>query len=934
MNNMAADPSPDHRADLMGSLSITKEPRVGFDTILLFVMGSLLELGTMFAHIAGVSVFVDNSLTFVSGIFLAASAVLFTYRIGSTGRPAYMILWGASLFTLAKALSAIASIPYLAAPYGEPVHPALQNLSDLIFVISMILVFGSFLASALEAQRARHSLNLRHASLLHEMEEREKTEAALRGSEENYRSFVENTPEPIVRIDLDGRYVFVNRAFEICTGISREDIIGKKPDKLNPVVHPEDMPLIKQDAQDILDGAEMRTREIRSRDADGNWLWLLHLAFPWHKPDGTLGGVEAIARDITEAKHAVEALRASEARYRGLVESQEDLILRFDTRFRFTFVNEAIAKKIGKPPEELLGSDFRAYIKPGFMGDALEAIATSHRPPYRAQCEVQAMTIDGWRWIYWEGCAIRGDDGEVEEIQAVGRDVTERKAAEEALHRREAILKAVAFAAERLLGACSWQEHIEEILEHLGRATKVSCVYILENPAAAGASAASRLRWVWRDESAALAGKSLQSDAQPSNLDAVPRWQHALSLGEPVYGNIADFPEEEQEVFVASGKEFIVVVPIFAGSRRWGSIGFEEVSYSHKWSATEVDVLKAAANTLGAAIQRQEAAEALRASEARFQVIFNNAAVGVALVDRDTRFREVNTRLSRMLGRRREELLGTSAFDCIHPDDLPISQKVLDALTSGEEGISHYQTRVLRKNDEPFWVDVTVSGIGDDHQRPAAFVVISVDITERRRAEEALRASEARLRLVVEQAPAVMWTTDSALRIVSLLGSGLHHLTKHPERFIGQDMEQYFSAQLKSGTPGGIHRRAIAGEAVSSEVIWNEREFEIRVEPLRDGVGNIIGSIGVALDVSERRQLERELLEVSDRQLQGIANDLHDGLGQHLIGVMYLSRRLTQKLRSMESPPRTQCRRDHSFDELRRRSDTRSQPDSVSSPGG
>jgi len=148
-----------------------------------------------------------------------------------------------------------------------------------------------------------------------------------------------------------------------------------------------------------------------------------------------------------------QALRASEERYRGLVESQQDLIVRVTLDRRFTFVNDAYCRKFGKSPKQLLGRPFMPLVHEADRAAAAEAMTSLQSPPHRVSIEQRAMTVDGWRWIAWEDCAIFDAAGDIVEVQAVGRDVTERHEAARALreHQRQlqTLARELAWAEER-----------------------------------------------------------------------------------------------------------------------------------------------------------------------------------------------------------------------------------------------------------------------------------------------------------------------------------------------------------------------------------------------------------------------------------------------------------------------------------------------------
>lgn len=162
--------------------------------------------------------------------------------------------------------------------------------------------------------------------------------------------------------------------------------------------------------------------------------WLDLYSFPLIDLEtGQMNGIIEYVRDITERRKTEVELVKSEKRYRGLVESQQELIVRVDSEGRFIFVNNAYCSKFGKKREELLGTTFMPLVHQDDLPATLEAMKGLEEPPYRIYVEQRARTSEGWRWIAWEDYAIRDESGKTLEIQAVGRDIHDRKIAEEKL---------------------------------------------------------------------------------------------------------------------------------------------------------------------------------------------------------------------------------------------------------------------------------------------------------------------------------------------------------------------------------------------------------------------------------------------------------------------------------------------------------------------
>jgi PAS domain S-box-containing protein len=142
---------------------------------------------------------------------------------------------------------------------------------------------------------------------------------------------------------------------------------------------------------------------------------------------------------------------------------------------------------------------------------------------------------------------------------------------------------------------------------------------------------------------------------------------------------------------------------------------------------------------------------------------------------------------------------------------------------------------------------------------PGAVALLIHDVTRARRVRDELRAKEAHLRLIVEQMPAILWTTNSQLHITSSVGAGLAALNVKPAEVIGMSMSETLGRSDPDSTPVSAHARALRGESLMHEMQWKGRTFQVRVEPLRNPERRITGTIGVVLDVTDQKQTVAEL---------------------------------------------------------------------------
>lgn len=143
--------------------------------------------------------------------------------------------------------------------------------------------------------------------------------------------------------------------------------------------------------------------------------------------------------------------------------------------------------------------------------------------------------------------------------------------------------------------------------------------------------------------------------------------------------------------------------------------------------------------------------------------------------------------------------------------------------------------------------------------------------------EESQREREETLRVLFEQLPAILWSTDGALRFTYWMGTALLLPNQTPDRILGQNLYEYFGTHDPEFPAIAAHRRALGGEAGVYEIDWMGRLFASHLEPLRDANGAVRGVLGLALDITEGLRSEPEI-ERSLSLLRATLDSTADGI--------------------------------------------------------
>ncbi len=316
--------------------------------------------------------------------------------------------------------------------------PGFPGFDDSSSIIRLSLYLAGGLGAGMMGERMRRA-RIHERRRGREVKLLTDANAALRASEKKYRFLVENSKDVTWVIDLQGKWTFISSNVERVSGYRADEVIGRT---LWDFLAPECHDLVREKLARRVRGEDLPPYEVTVVHKDGSRIPFELLAVSVIDEGGNIVGVQGVSRDIMERKRAEAALLENEQRYRGIVEDQTELICLFESDGTITFVNDAYCRYFGKKREELVGRNLFPLITEEDRESVRARIAAIGPENPLVTVEQRVHRADGsLAWQEWKHRAVFDAQGRRTGCQAVGRDITERKRAEEALRDLNATLE-------------------------------------------------------------------------------------------------------------------------------------------------------------------------------------------------------------------------------------------------------------------------------------------------------------------------------------------------------------------------------------------------------------------------------------------------------------------------------------------------------------
>jgi PAS domain S-box-containing protein len=648
--------------------------------------------------------------------------------------------------------------------------------------------------------------------------EARRAEENLRESEQRLESLVAAIPDLIFVLDAKGEYRKIYTSKSGLLYRPAEQVVGRTiRDVIPEAVAKETQAVIDR----VLATGRPQTFEyplcIRGEDR-----WFSARVAPFGEAADPC--VLAVARDITDRVRAEAGLRESEARFRQLAENIDEVVSMAPAGSRgIEYASPAYEAIFGRSCQSLYDDprSWQELIHPDDRQRIVSAFdAGAHLGEFDE--EFRIVRDDGTtRWVRDRTFAVRDAENNLLRIAGLTQDITGHKLAEQELREREERFRSVVDTANDGVVVANEQGDIT----------------------------------MWNKACEKIFGYTAdEAIGQPLTL-IIPERYH-------------DQHRRDMKLLKIGRGRLLGRTTEQTGLRKDGTELPLELSVG-KWQGPQGLFYTGIIRDV---TSRKRAEASLRDSEQRFRSAFHDTAVGMVLVDPEGRFTSVNQSFCEMVGYSEEELLGRSFRDLTHPDDLASSEERMRKVLSREKTSLTMEKRCLRKDGSVLWAHTSVAAVLGEDGWPISCVIEAQDVTDRKRAQEALRDREGLLRQLTETIREVFWMTSADGREMIYVSPAYEEIwgrtceslyarpTQWAEAIHDEDRARVTSAFYET-PPGSAYDQEYRIVRPDGTTRWiRDRGF-----PIRNEAGEIQRIAGIAEDISElvrhRDQLETMVRE-------------------------------------------------------------------------
>ncbi len=660
-----------------------------------------------------------------------------------------------------------------------------------------------------------------------DMSDLHRAERALGYSESLLGTLFDNADDCIFLKDAAGHYTLINKAMVKLFQRPMEDIVGKG-----------DLELFGEEAAKRIRESDLRVlagETVYTMDPEpvGDKIYRFNVVkVPMRNAKGEVTGVFGIARDVTDATKATEALAKSEARIRALVNAADDIIFMKDRDRRYTVVNPAFVNRMDFSEEDILGKSLRELHPEEDHSEieeleervlAGEIVRSSHE-----------YTLGG-KWICFSvtRVPVRNEQGEIEGLCGVSREITEMVSASNALSDSEARFRTMIETAEDII----FMKDVDRRFTIVNRA----CEKHLDRPASE----------ILSKTLAELRGAPSGDPTQDPVSNYVDEIDKRVLAGETV--------RKMEENVSERGNKYIDVVKSPMRDKEGSVTGIFGIAR---------DVT-----------EKMEAAAALAKSESQLRTLVETAQDIIFIKDLDRRYTMVNPAMCKLEGKAPEDILGKNNMEAFGSKADEVLDRIDLRILAGETLVMEYENEA---QGEKRTFNVMRAPMRDTDGEIKGLVGIARDVTDYHKVKEEIL----RLATAIEQAGDVVLVTDR--------DGTIHYVNPAFGVTTGYSRSEVLGANpsiLKSGAHDDAFYKKMWETILDGET-WEGRLINKRkdgslfqenatISAVYDREGEIVNFVAVKHDITRQIELEEQIrhahrMESVGHLAGGLAHDFNN----------------------------------------------------------
>lgn len=642
-----------------------------------------------------------------------------------------------------------------------------------------------------------------------------------------------------------------------------------------------------------------------------------------------------IVRDISSRKLLENNLIESEKNLRALIDAVDDSLFLIETDGDIILANSRLAENFGRKMEDIIGTNTYKLVAP-------DVASTRKKMADRAVSEGNPVAFTDKRsdrYIENRIFPIRNDEGIVTRLAIFGRDITIQKEAEQLLASSNELLGVINRATSKFDLIKSVTCFLRNVFgfEAVGirlregddfpyfETSGFTDEFVQKESCNCSYNKAGELL---RDSDGnplleCMCGIIIRGFSDPSKPYFTSHgsfWSNSLSELLTTSSD-DDLMSRINNMFKDEGYESAGLFALRSGNKISGILQVNDHRKGIFYSSL-ISVLEILCDNISIALQKISVEEELRKSEDKFRMLVKLSPAGIYMTDNDGKCTFVNEAWCRMAGMEPEEAYGDGWINAIHPDDRTRVFKLWELyVNSGKEW--NWSYRFVDKQGTIRWIYGLSRPVLSEQGKIVGFLGTNTDITDRKLAEENLKQSEEKYRLLSEQSGVGVALFSKEGIIMYFNNRALKNLGGRSEDYIGKSLQDVFGKKdgnkyLKRVTEAIRLRKNMVFEDYYSSPTGNYW-FASSHSLFSNSNGEVIGVQVVSHDISERklfedqlkkstnelRELARHLVEVREFERTRIARDLHDDLGQKLtainMDISWLKTRIGVQSRTVEN---------------------------------